>query len=259
MRLRSPIAILSLHGLRCFESAVVALGCAPSGAGIRSEDSKLVRASVLAPAKMTAKALARPPGAEQVGCAQKSRSPSWDIRGLYYDRVDFGPPCISPSGTCGGPFGPPQTLYYGELAFDVINTATDESHHCDVRYLGLSDLDTGHEEWLPCVDSIIFINVREPPGLDHITSTFFRFNHTSNMLELNQTWYCSDTDDHNEYSFTAYGAVSSALDASAAYIGNRALGQIRVNGSSPNITVSATIESEQRLPHNTHQQAFRHS
>lgn len=205
-------------------------------------------ATVLNSIEITSRRVIPPTGADEKGCTQKSRSPSWEVRGLSYNRLNFGPPCVSPSGTCGGPFGPPQTLYYGELVFDVVNMVTSESHHCDVRYLGLSDL-TGDNEWLPCVDSIIFINIPNPQPADNATTTLFHFNHTSNRLELNQTWYCDEAaGDHEGYSFTAYGAASPALDPGAVYIGNRALGEVHVSGSSPVITVPGTLVSERQVP-----------
>lgn len=205
-------------------------------------------ATVPNPVEITPRRVIPPTDADETGCTQKSRSPSWEVRGLYYNRLNFGPPCVSPSGTCGGPFGPPQTLYYGELVFDLVNMATGESHHCDVRYLGLSDL-TGDNEWLPCVDSIIFINVPNPQPADNATTSLFHFNHTSNTLALNQTWYCDDrAGDREGYSFTAYGAASPALDSGAVYIGNRALGEVHVNGSSPVIPVPGTVVSERLVP-----------
>jgi hypothetical protein len=223
MRLYSALAILLFQGLQCCDALTV---------------PKITQQQGITP---------RPAAADQTSCTQESRSPGWDILDLAYNRLNFGPPCLSPSGTCGVPGGggqPPQTLYYGELVFDVVNIATNESHHCDVRALSLSDLNPGNEEeWLPCIDSIIFINLPE-----YATDTMFRFSHTSNMLELNQTWTCDDDQGHN---FTAYGRVSPVLDPRASYIGNRGLGEVHVSGISPDLTVPGNIVSEQKAAKDT--------
>ncbi|KAJ9160586.1 hypothetical protein NKR19_g3075 [Coniochaeta hoffmannii] len=206
MRPYAAIAAILLQGHRCFSLA------------FRSSTPETINPSS--------------PYSQRI-CTQHSETPSWSVLNLTYKRINFGPPCVSPSGSCAPPFGgQPQALYYGELKLDILNKVTNQSHHCDVSSLSQSDLSTGSEEWLPCIEGTIFIMV---PG--YVTDTMFKLNHTSNSLELNQTWTCQDQGKN----FTAYGLVSPVLDTSAKYVGNRDLGQIQIQGASPNIEVEGKL------------------
>jgi hypothetical protein len=175
------------------------------------------------------------PGSSSDACT--AFSPTWQVLNLTYDRTDHQPGCWSPLGT-PYPFCHPTPLWYGRLAFDVVNDVTQSSHHCDVETIGLADAiavdDIDQGQWLPCITGMIFIMTPE-----YVTDTMFKFNHTTNMLELNQTWSCAEG--HN---VTAVGSVSPVLDWGDRHIGDQSLGAVHVDAVSRNITVHGTVVSE---------------
>lgn len=201
--------------------------------------------SALAPAMIAPKETPQPAAADTADCTQNSMSASWDVRGLFYQRIDVaGLACINPSGQCPQPYVP---YYYGDIEFDLVNNATGDSRHCKVQAILLSDVvgsSVYSSTWLPCEAGLIFF--LPEPSVNHLNTTYFRFDHSSNMLELNQTWYCDDLGAWDEDRFDAYGAVSPALDPSVNYVGNKELGAVRVDGISL-LTVLATVNETRTM------------
>jgi hypothetical protein len=78
---------------------------------------------------------------------------------------------------------------------------------------------------------------------EYVTDTMFRFNHTSNTLELNQTWTCGD----GGRNLTAYGAVEPALNPAARYVGDTSLGEVHVDAVSPVIEVRGALVQHSSL------------
>ena len=224
----------------------VTLDCSSNAGNCSALNTEPILGTLIAPVQITPTPISAPRGTNRTGCTRNSRIPAWEVSNLFYQRVDFGPPCNPVSGQC-----PSTRLYYGDIEFDLVNAATGDKRHCGAQYLGLSDLQSGYGDWLSCGAGLVFINLLPPPGRDHETTTFFRFNHSTNTLELNQTWYCDDLGFRDEYSFTAYGAVGPALDPGVAYIGNLTVPQVRVNTSSPVLVVPATVVEEHKLAPNT--------
>jgi hypothetical protein len=223
------------------------LDCSPNAVTCSVPGAKSFPGSLLSPVQITPKPVPAPPGADKPGCTNKSKAPAWEVGDLYYQRIVMGPLCDMVSGRC--PPGPP--LYYGRLEFDLVNAATDDRRHCRAEYLGLSDLESGYDDWLACDAGLVFFNLPRPPTIHHETKTFFRFNHLFNRLELNQTWYCNDLGDRNEYSFNSYGHLRPVLDQGVGYVGNTEVQQIRVNASSPSLIVPTTVVNGQKLAPNT--------
>lgn len=235
------------------------LDCPSTDAASCSVGPKTIRASLLAPVAITPESVRVPPEAQKQGCTRKSRSPSFEVSNLFYQRLEFGVPCGPVATNC-----PAAPLYHGIVEFDLVNTATGNSSHCSVTTLALSDLMTTYadlqENWFPCDGGLIFINPVPEAAKDakhrSIISSF-RLNHTSNSLEVKQTWYCNDQGDHDEYEFTAYGVVSPALDPTLDYVGNMTDPQVRVGAASPAVTVPGSVV-EEKLPPNAleRQQVF---
>lgn len=106
---------------------------------------------------------------------------------------------------------------------------------------------------MPCDGGVVFIVLPPPATKLHETATYFRLNHSSNTLELNQTWYCGDLGDRDQYRFTTFAAAVPALDPEAHYVNNMTVPQVRVDGSAPKRLVSAAAAavSEQKLAPST--------
>jgi hypothetical protein len=172
---------------------------------------------------------------------RNSRTPSWEVNNLYYQRVFVGPPCVSPSGQC-----PPGSLYYGDVEFDLVNLATGDARHCGALWLGLNDVYNESPDWLACDAGLVFFPPTPTTWNDeHQTMTYFRFNHSMNTLMLNQTWYCAGLREGGaEYGFSAAGEISPALDPGVHYIGDMTVPEVRVNASAPSLRVLATAVSE---------------
>jgi hypothetical protein len=185
-----------------------------------------------------------PSGVNSTECTYNSRTPSWVVNNLYYQRVLVGPSCVTPSGQC-----PPGKLYYGDVEFDLVNQATGDARHCGALWLGLNDVYNQYQDWLACDAWLVFF----PPtpttwNEEHKTMTYFRFNHSTNTLMLNQTWYCANLGEGDaEYGFSAAGAVSPALDPGVHYVGDMTVPEIRVNASASSLRVLATAVIEKHL------------
>ncbi|KAK3295274.1 uncharacterized protein B0H64DRAFT_358759 [Chaetomium fimeti] len=224
------------------------LGCpsSPHDCSASNNPPKAILASLLAPVQLTPKPIQPPPGANTTNCTRSSRPPIWEITNLTYQRLDFGPPCNPVSGAC-----PPGKLYYGEIRFDLLNRATGDRRACGAQYLGLSDLQAAASttDWLACDAGLVLINPAPVPPADYQTMTYFWFDHASNTLRLNQTWYCGDLGDREEYGFVGYGAVSPALDPGVDYIGNMTVPQVRVGASAPTLVVQGEAMREKLPPY----------
>jgi len=218
-------SVLAIHGYwACDETNLkfeaignITLDC-PTGPSVPCTllDARTIRASLLAPVQVSPKPVPAPPGADAVGCTRNSRSPSWEVDGL----VSYQP-----------------TLDSVTVEFDLTNMATGDRRHCRVMMsLGASSDGSSHD-WLPCDDGVSL--ARPLITNRHETATYVRLDRSSNTLELNQTWYCGDLGDRNQYRFTASAAVSPAL---------------HVNGSAPPklvVPVDPGAVSEQKLPPST--------
>jgi hypothetical protein len=224
----------------------ITLDCPPGteACSIQNTNPKLILASLLAPVQLTPKPIPPPLGTNTLNCTHNSQTAIWEITNLSYQRLDFGPPCSPVSGAC-----PPGKLYYGEIKLDLRNRATGDTRACGAQYLGLSDLQQpAPREWLACDAGLVFINPTPPtPPTDYQTRSYFWFDHPSNTLLLNQTWYCGDLGEREEYEFVGHGSVSPALDPAVDYIGNMTVPQVWVGASAPTLVVEGEVKSE-RLP-----------
>jgi hypothetical protein len=130
-----------------------------------------------------------------------------------------------------------------------VNQAAGDARHCGALWLGLNDVYNQYLDWLACDAGLVFF----PPtpttwNEEHKTMTYFRFNHSTNTLMLNQTWYRADLkEDDGESGFSAAWEVSPALDPGVYYIGDMTVPEVRVNGSAPGLRVPATAVSERKL------------
>ncbi|KAK3343620.1 hypothetical protein B0T25DRAFT_634676 [Lasiosphaeria hispida] len=190
-------------------------------------------------------------------CAALSRTNlTFTVQSLLYTRIFMGPPCVGPSPVC-----PPGNLYYGQLSFDLTNPATSDKRPCSASFIGLNDVYTtgatpdsysGADLWLRCEQGLVFFP--EQPGVtrpDRETTTYFRFSHGENRLEVEQSWYCDERGvGGGELMFMGRGAASPALahgEGEGGYVGNMTVPGVRVGGREEVLVVSGEVVSERVL------------
>ena len=252
-------AVLSINQeWTCEETGLAFLGvgntttdCSSLTDTCRLSGGKSILGSLLAPVQISPSPVPVPVGADKAGCTSSSRtSPGWEVINLVYSRRDlaeitcwFSPVC-TPNRQPG---------WVSTIEFDLVNTVTGDRRYCSATGARLSDVQQDYGpyrgEWESCEGGNTFVSYGSLPVTKaHQARTFFRFNHTSNALELNQTWYCNDLGDHDEYALNAVGSVSPALNPSVRYVGNASLGQINVNAASPSLDISGRLVGDEKLP-----------
>jgi hypothetical protein len=128
-----------------------------------------------------------PPGASKPGCTASSLAPQWVIRSFRYeDRRNWRSQAVnatSPSTLTEWKYNPRITL-----SLDLLNKANDYAVSCRLP-LPFDDSDTN--KWQRCFP--------DTGRAQYYVETYIRFNPATAELNVNQTWFCSDTDQFQPY------------------------------------------------------------
>ena len=127
-----------------------------------------------------------PPGASKPGCTASSLAPQWVIRSFRYEeRRNWRSQAANAT--------PPPALtewkyqQQATLSLDLLNKANDYAVSCRV----LLQLDSNKNNWQRCFP--------DTGRAQYYVETYVRFHPTTAELSVNQTWFCSDTDQSQPY------------------------------------------------------------